>query len=82
MGRETANIHLGSGAAARAAIGDDLETRDRKWLCKAAQAMAASVRNDWRRWCKFHSQLVNATTGLAPDPIRLVRMVNKVEWLK
>ena len=43
MGRETANIHLGSGAAARKAIGEDLEKRDRKWLRKAAQAMVDSV---------------------------------------
>jgi hypothetical protein len=52
MGRETANIHLGSGAAAKAAIGADLEKRDRKWLRKAAQAMVDSVRDDWRKWRK------------------------------
>jgi hypothetical protein len=52
MGRETANIHLGSGAAARTAIGEDLEKRDRKWLRKAAQAMVAAVRDDWRQWRK------------------------------
>ena len=52
MGRETANIHLGSGAAAKTAIGEDLEKRDRKWLRKAAQAMADSVRDDWRQWRK------------------------------
>jgi hypothetical protein len=52
MGRETANIHLGSGAAAKAAIGHDLEKRDRKWLRKAAEAMVASVRDDWRQWRK------------------------------
>jgi hypothetical protein len=52
MGRETANIHLGSGAAAKTAIGADLQKRDRKWLRNAAQAMAASVRDDWRQWRK------------------------------
>ena len=52
MGRETANIHLGSGAAAKAAIGEDLEQRGRKWLCKAARAMVDSVRADWRQWRK------------------------------
>ena len=52
MGRETANIHLGSGTAAKRAIGEDLEKRDRKWLRKAAQAMVDSVRNDWRQWRK------------------------------
>jgi hypothetical protein len=52
MGRETANIHLGSGAAAKTAIGKDLEQRARKWLHKAAEAMVASVRDDWRKWRK------------------------------
>jgi hypothetical protein len=52
MGRETANIHLGSGAAAKAAVEADLDRRGRKWLCKAAQAMVASVRDDWRQWRK------------------------------
>ncbi len=52
MGREVANIHLGSGAAAKTAIGEDLEKRERKWLLKAAQAMVVSVREDWRQWRK------------------------------
>jgi hypothetical protein len=52
MGRETANIHLGNGAAARKAIGDDLDKRPRKWLLKAAQAMVASVCADWKVWRK------------------------------
>jgi DNA-binding FadR family transcriptional regulator len=52
MGREVANIHLGSGAEAKRAIGDDLEKRDRKWLRKAALAMVDSVRDDWRQWRK------------------------------
>ncbi|MGA2257579.1 MAG: DUF2252 family protein [Thermoguttaceae bacterium] len=52
MGRETANIHLGSGAAVKRSIGEDLEKRDRKWLRKAAQAMVDSVRDDWRQWRK------------------------------
>ena len=52
MGRETANVHLGSGAAAKAAIREDLEKRDRKWLRKAALAMVASLRDDWRQWRK------------------------------
>jgi uncharacterized protein (DUF2252 family) len=52
MGRETANIHLGGGAAARTAIGEDLVKRQRKWLRNAAQAMTASVCDDWRQWRK------------------------------
>ena len=52
MGRETANIHLGSGAAAVGAINDDLAKRDRKWLRKAAGAMLESIRADWKQWKK------------------------------
>jgi hypothetical protein len=52
MGREVANIHLGSGEAAKMAICEDLEKRDRKWLRKAVRAMDASVRDDWRQWRK------------------------------
>ncbi len=52
MGRETANIHLGSGPAAQTAIGEDLDGRGHKWLLKAAQAMVAAVRDDWRQWRK------------------------------
>ncbi len=52
MGRETANVHLGAGSVAKAAILDDLTKRDRKWLRKAAQAMLASVRDDWKQWKK------------------------------
>ena len=52
MGRETANIHLGSGMEAKTAVVQDLEKRDRKWLRKAAQTMVAAVRDDWRQWRK------------------------------
>jgi hypothetical protein len=52
MGRETANIHLGNGEAARKAIGDDLEKRAGKWLRKAALAMVDSVTADWKQWRK------------------------------
>ena len=53
MGRETANIHLGNGEAARKAIGEDLDKRPRKWLRKAALAMAESVCADWKQWKKI-----------------------------
>jgi hypothetical protein len=52
MGREVANVHLGSGAAAKKAICEDLAKRDRKWLRKSADSMADSVRGDWRQWRK------------------------------
>ena len=52
MGRETANIHLGNGEAAKKAIGEDLEKRPKKWLLKAAQSMVGSVCADWKQWRK------------------------------
>jgi hypothetical protein len=52
MGREIANIHLGSGAAAKTAIGVDLQQRQGRWLRKAALAMVDSVCDDWRQWRK------------------------------
>ncbi len=67
MGRETANIHLGSGAAAKTAIGEDLDRRDRKWLRKAALAMVASVRDDWRQWRKEGMNPKNFSRGLAKN---------------
>jgi hypothetical protein len=48
MGRETANIHLGSGAAA--AIERDLARRQRDWLVEAATAMAEATIADWKAW--------------------------------
>ena len=67
MGRETANIHLGSGAAAKTAIGEDLDGRDRKWLRKAALAMVASVRDDWRQWREEGMNPKNFSRGLAKN---------------
>jgi hypothetical protein len=49
MGRETANIHLGSPKAIRA-VRRDLAKRRAGWLCDAAQQMAGTVRADWKQW--------------------------------
>lgn len=49
MGRETANIHLGSKAAI-AAVRKDLAARPGKWLSKAATAMARATHADWQDW--------------------------------
>jgi hypothetical protein len=49
MGRETANIHLGT-AEKRKAILKDLRGRKRGWLAGAAQAMADAMEKDWRVW--------------------------------
>jgi hypothetical protein len=51
MGRETANIHVGTEEKRRAIL-KDLQQRRRKgnWLLEAAQAMAEAMEKDWRVW--------------------------------
>lgn len=49
MGRETANLHLGTAGAA-SAVCADLDGRDDAWLRRAAQAMADATRADWKSW--------------------------------
>jgi hypothetical protein len=49
MGRETANIHLGSPDLV-AAVRKDLAKRPAKWLVEAATAMAEATRADWKDW--------------------------------
>ncbi len=49
MGRETANIHLGSERQRRAIL-SDLRVRKAGWLATAAEAMAAAVNKDWLAW--------------------------------
>lgn len=49
MGRETANIHLGSEAQRRPIL-KDLRGRKQNWLVEAAQAMADATEKDWRVW--------------------------------
>src|SRR5437899_2277150 len=51
MGKETANIHLGTKKAARCAL-KDLKKRPRHWLQEAAQAMVQACHQDWREWKK------------------------------
>ena len=49
MGRETANVHLGSKSAINA-VRQDLKTRQKKtptWLLDAATAMVAEIHKDW-----------------------------------
>ena len=50
MGRETANIHLGSGPAPTATVRADLRHRPEHWLRDAAEAMAEATRADWKAW--------------------------------
>jgi len=49
MGRETANIHLGT-VEKRRAILKDLRKRASNWLVNDAQAMANAMEKDWREW--------------------------------
>ncbi len=49
MGRETANVHLGT-PRARKAILRDLRKRPAKWLHKASDAMREATLADWNDW--------------------------------
>ncbi len=49
MGRETANIHLGS-EEKRKAILKDLRGRKSNWLLTSAQVMADAMEKDWKVW--------------------------------
>lgn len=49
MGRETANVHLGT-PEKRKAILKDLRGRKGNWLVEVAQAMADAMEKDWREW--------------------------------
>ncbi len=49
MGRETANIHLGSPEAIEAVL-RDLAARPPGWLPDAAQTMAQAIADDWKEW--------------------------------
>jgi uncharacterized protein (DUF2252 family) len=49
MGRELANIHLGTQAAATS-VRRDLAKRKSSWLRQAAKAMAEATIKDWKSW--------------------------------
>jgi hypothetical protein len=49
MGRETANIHLGTEEKRRAIL-KDLRGRKQNWLVTAAESMAEAMASDWRVW--------------------------------
>jgi hypothetical protein len=51
MGWETANVHLGTKAAARPVM-EDLNQRPGKWLRRAAEDMAKTTLEDWKAWAK------------------------------
>ena len=50
MGRETANVHVGSVPAKQLAA--DLRRRHKHWLRDAAECMAEDVARDWKRYQK------------------------------
>jgi hypothetical protein len=47
MGRETANLHLGT-SDKRTEVLRDLTSRKPDWLLKAAQAMSEATEQDWK----------------------------------
>jgi hypothetical protein len=49
MGRETANIHLGT-KAARKSILKFLQKQKARWLHRAAENMLQATREDWKNW--------------------------------
>jgi hypothetical protein len=49
MGRETANVHLGSKKVIRRVQGD-LDKRPATWLHEACEAMAKATVQDWKEW--------------------------------
>jgi hypothetical protein len=49
MGRETANIHMGSKRAI-ARVKRDLTKRRVGWLHDAARSMVRATTEDWQRW--------------------------------
>lgn len=53
MGRETANVHLGT-VRARKAILRDLRKRRANWLLEASHAMLKATLGDWKEW-RTHS---------------------------
>ncbi len=50
MGRETANIHLGSKRAMQK-VKRDLARRPIGWLHQASKTMVQAITQDWRSWC-------------------------------
>jgi hypothetical protein len=50
MGAETANVHIGSGAARIAAVSRDLEQRSPTWLKVASRAMERVTTDDYLDW--------------------------------
>lgn len=51
MGRELANVHLGTGSAV-GAVRRDLRRRKGQWLCRASEIMVTATMKDWQEWKK------------------------------
>ena len=49
MGRELANVHLGTRRAMHS-VRRDLAKRSSTWLRQAAQAMVEATLKDWKEW--------------------------------
>ena len=55
MGRELANVHLGTRRAA-AGVRRDLLGRKSKWLNEASEVMTGATLKDWKEWRKGNSE--------------------------
>lgn len=51
MGRETANVHLGSSHVVKK-VKRDLLKRDDNWLLKSTKVMVDATTRDWQEWCR------------------------------
>lgn len=60
MGRETANVHLGTDR--RDAVLRDLAKRPPDWLSHAAETLVDAVEHDWRCWSDHHGRGTPAGT--------------------
>jgi hypothetical protein len=49
MGKETANVHLGSKGQLRQVL-DDLRTRNKRWLRRAGKKMAKVMEKEWNQY--------------------------------
>lgn len=71
MGRELANVHLGTPEAAER-VGLDLDRRPDGWLRDVSGRMADSVRADWKKWRRTWKRVDKTKTRKGPGGV-LVR---------
>ena len=68
MGRETANIHLGSVHASHS-VARDLKRRKADWLREAAEEMVAATLDDWKVWKRgLVAKTAQGCTAMSDEP--------------